>query len=286
MFCPTCGVDSPEGHKFCKACGTNLQVVSDAIKDGGDTLGQLRLDLDGLKRTFASSGKAIRDEARRAVRNAKYGGRRRGRHWGNWEGWQGWPAGQASQSGDNTRPVTQESVQAPTTEELTMAGPSGLPRGLPRPKEWLRYSKQRNIRDGLVSLLAGGGFGFFLYYLGVQVMNSGSIDGIAASSHVHDLDKLLRTVIPLLWLLSAPTILKGIGQLFYGLFFAESISKIAAAFGAAIRPTVAPPREIASAPSAVTSPKTSWEKAGDYTTGSVPSPASVTENTTNILEKA
>jgi hypothetical protein len=296
MFCPKCGVETAEGHKFCKSCGTNLQIVSDAIKGGDDTLGQLRLDLDGLKRTFSESGKAIADEARRAVKTAR-SGRYRGRPrtgWGDWRGWEHY------QREESKGAVTKEANTALTTDELTAAGPGGLPRGLPRPKEWLRYSKQRNIRDGLVSLLGGVGLGAFLFYMGRVIMDSGAINGIAESSHVHDLDKLLIAVIPLLWLVALGPVLKGLGQLFYGLFFAESISKIAAAFGGALRPSVPAPGQINMPPAQVAQPWTDpagrsekadkvragKDKAADYVTGTVPSPPSVTENTTNILEKA
>lgn len=31
MFCPNCGRDNPVGRKFCVACGTNLEAVSQAL---------------------------------------------------------------------------------------------------------------------------------------------------------------------------------------------------------------------------------------------------------------
>jgi hypothetical protein len=289
MFCPKCGVETPEGHKFCKTCGTNLQIVSDAIEGGEDTLGQLPVDLDGVKKALSESGKAISGEVRRAVKSAKYARRHRRRHGGPWQHWDHSWDWNWNQEGDNA--ATKESGHAPTTEAITGPGPSGLPRGLPRPKDWLQYSKQRNIRDGLVSLFGGLGFGAFLYYIGRAIIESGSINGIVESSHVHDLDKLLFTVLPLIWLLAAPPVLKGLAQLLYAFIFAEPISSIAGAFGAAWHSNNPDRPQIAGPPAEVASPKAEKEKTpsyptGSYTTANVPSPPSVTENTTNILEKA
>ncbi|HEY6331381.1 MAG TPA: zinc ribbon domain-containing protein [Blastocatellia bacterium] len=287
MFCPKCGVETPEGHKFCKACGTNLQIVSDAIEGGEDTLGQLRVDLDGLKKALSESGKAIGGEVSRAVRSAKYARRLRRRdrsHWGHWDNSWNW-----NQESDDA--ATQEPERPPTTEALTGPGPSGLPRGFPRPKDWLQYSKQRNVRDGLVSLFSGLGFGAFLYYIGRVIVDSGSINGIVESTHVHDLDKFLYAILPWLWLWAAPIVLKGLAQLLYGFIFAEPISSIAGAFGAAWHSNLAGRPQIASPPVEVAAPNQEKEKVptyspGSYTTGTVPSQPSVTENTTNILEKA
>ncbi len=34
MFCPKCGSNQSEGRKFCTICGTNLQIVSQALTGG------------------------------------------------------------------------------------------------------------------------------------------------------------------------------------------------------------------------------------------------------------
>lgn len=36
MFCPTCGRDNAVGRKFCATCGTNLDLVSQALSGGDD----------------------------------------------------------------------------------------------------------------------------------------------------------------------------------------------------------------------------------------------------------
>ena len=38
MFCPKCGRDDSHRHKFCPACGTNLDVVTIALSTGEDSV--------------------------------------------------------------------------------------------------------------------------------------------------------------------------------------------------------------------------------------------------------
>ena len=38
MFCPKCGRDDSPRHKFCPACGTNLDVVTIALTTGEDSI--------------------------------------------------------------------------------------------------------------------------------------------------------------------------------------------------------------------------------------------------------
>ena len=38
MFCPKCGRDDSPRHKFCPACGTNLDVVNIALTTGEDSI--------------------------------------------------------------------------------------------------------------------------------------------------------------------------------------------------------------------------------------------------------
>ena len=34
MYYPKCGVEAVEGQKFCKACGTNLELIINIVKGG------------------------------------------------------------------------------------------------------------------------------------------------------------------------------------------------------------------------------------------------------------
>ena len=42
MFCPSCSSPSPEGAKFCKSCGLNLTVVTQAIGGGVSAVDPIR----------------------------------------------------------------------------------------------------------------------------------------------------------------------------------------------------------------------------------------------------
>jgi len=49
-----------EGQKFCKACGTNIQLINDAIKSGDSAQAPFGIDVDALTRNakeFAESWK-------------------------------------------------------------------------------------------------------------------------------------------------------------------------------------------------------------------------------------
>jgi hypothetical protein len=280
MFCPTCGFEAVEGHKFCKSCGKNLQIVADSIAAGDDTLGQLRGDLDKVKEALASSGKSIADEVRRTVERAKRtSGRRHGRYqWGRGADQLGWDWGNSKGGGTTAAPGS-----APTTQELERIQQE-CSKALPRPKEWLKYSRQHSIRDGLMSLVGGLGTGAVFYFMGRIMLESGAISGIAESSHVHDLDKLLYAILPYLWLFGVVPAAKGLVQIFYGALFAEPISKIAERYGAAMRASLPAP-----APPQIEQPFPRAERPKAQDTAPAEkfgSPPSITEHTTNILEKA
>jgi hypothetical protein len=175
-------VEAQEGQRFCKGCGVNLQIVSDALDTGADTLGQLRIDVDSLKRTakdFAESFKV------------------------------------------NMLGISRGSQ--PVTSELN---PKPKEKKMPRPKEWLTYSWQHNVRDGIISILTGLGLGFVLFYLGHSLIASEFLRQLEINGQEIRLEQVLR----LIWLFALIPVLKGIGQLVYAAFFAESIDSLTAKF--------------------------------------------------------
>ena len=53
MFCPKCGTKNPENGKFCRSCGTDLNIVSEAISGKLDLHQEQELtDCKGKKVTF------------------------------------------------------------------------------------------------------------------------------------------------------------------------------------------------------------------------------------------
>lgn len=133
-----------------------------------------------------------------------------------------------------------------------------------KPKDWLSYSRQHNLKSGLISLLTGAGLGVLLYYLGQTAIETGLLDDIreAANNQLRGLERLAS----LLWMFALIPVGKGIAQIFYAAFFAESMSTLAARFAP-------PPAVVKEAPrNQLSSPAVA--------------PPSVTEGTTRIFEGA
>src|SRR5262245_27819672 len=53
MFCPTCGRDNSIERKFCASCGTNLEVVSQALAGSDDFFTKIDTALDHFLARYA-----------------------------------------------------------------------------------------------------------------------------------------------------------------------------------------------------------------------------------------
>ena len=260
MFCPTCAVEATEGQKFCKSCGQNLEIVNSALGRGDDTLAQLRVDLDGLKANLMQGGKSIGEAVRKEVQkyarqNWRY--QHRSRRTGPNLRWEG--VGQANCS--DTNKINQVTGAQEVDPEVY----------LPRPKEWLRYSRQHNLRDGLISLLGGAAAGFVLYYLGQIVIHGGVLESLESRYGVRGVDQVVVKA----WLIALIPVLKGFGQILYAVLFAESIKSIARSYK---------PEPLPVQPVKEREPLSSG--AAEVTEPNLMTPASVTERTTNILDRS
>ncbi|MGA9771882.1 MAG: zinc ribbon domain-containing protein [Blastocatellia bacterium] len=246
MFCPKCGGEAVEGQRFCKSCGTNLQLIYNAIKSGDTPQGPFGLDLDALKQSamdFANSWKT------------------------NWAGithehekqWDG-------VTKEQKKPVTAREKRRLAREELQR-------RNLPRPREWMAYSWQHNLKIGIGSLLSGAGLGILLYYLGQEAINSHLLEQIpkVTEEGLRGLEYAAR----MLWMISLIPMLKGLGHIIYAAFFAESLATLSDRY------TVRDP---------VTGPLTTHQPQRDTAQTDFEAltepPASVTENTTKFFEEA
>jgi hypothetical protein len=275
MFCPKCGGESLEGHKFCKACGANLQLVSDALSGGDDTLGQLRADMENLKNSFVESSRSVGRAARKEWRRAAHQARQQG-----WRVHTPWAFG---------GPASRTSGRDQSSKDTALYDDGGVPEAmtfydkrLPKPKEWLRYSRQHNIKEGLLNLLGGGAMGGALYYLGHLAIESGTIADLEAKGNIHGLEPLAAMI----WLLAAVPVLKGLGQIVYGLLFAESIAKLSERFAPALVQIAQPQRQTGSLPNPSGSQSVEDKRKAVIPTQEVTPlgpPPSVTEQTTNIL---
>jgi hypothetical protein len=249
MFCPKCGIETVESHKFCKSCGANLQLVSDALKSGDDTLGQLRTDFDALKRSLGEVAKKIKVD----LGLGPY-------------------AGTKQQAGDDSCAVFGIDVGKKNRSTHPLARSEARHDRAIKPKEWLQYSWQHNVRDGLISLFGGVGLGIFLYYMGAEVIRSGVLDQVEVLSRARGIESIIRLV----WLVALIPVLKGFAHLAYAAFFSESIATLTERF----MPALMPPSQTYDA--SVNPTNTARVPIQNYPSVA---PASVTEQTTNILEK-
>jgi hypothetical protein len=219
MFCPKCGSKAlEEDQRFCKACGTNLQAVNNALERGEGKTGVLNsivksvkenVDVEAIVKNVKESVGDIKinhhqrssaQDIKKAIRD-KAGRKGQYDHWLEYE-----------------KTKTKVAEEKARRKELQT----------PKPKEWLAYSWQHNLKHGLISLLSGAGLGFFFYYLGRAAIDSGVIQQIEAQAGhpVNGLEQLFRLV----WLISIFPMLKGLGQIIYAAFFAESIATLAERF--------------------------------------------------------
>lgn len=250
MFCPKCGSQTVEGQKFCKTCGTNIQLINDAIKSGDSAQTPFGIDVDSLARNakeFAESWK---------------------------KNWQPKVVGMKI---DQSRVDSIRSQREARRKERAETRRQNLP----KPKEYMSYSWQHNLRNGLVSLFWGTGLGIVLYYLGRTVLDNGLIDQVADATgkQFHGLDMLVR----LMWLIALLPVSKGLAQIIYGAFFGESMATLTARFTpqplleeapASIRQDTAPVSQ--------TEPVRAYEP---FSPSSSEPPPSVTEHTTHIFEE-
>jgi len=248
MFCPKCGSETLETQRFCKTCGTNLQLINDAIRTGDAPQGPFGIDVDALAknaREFAQSWKT------------------------SWSG-----------LGEKHRLDSQRVVGLRVTRELRrQAREEARRQNLPKPREYMSYSWQHNLRSGLVSLFWGTGLGIFLYYLGKTVIDAGLVQQLEENPnvHVHGLDMVVR----MMWLIALLPVLKGAARIIFASFFAESMATLTERF-------TPKPLALEAQRASIrqdTAPVVERETASRGYESSHEPPPSVTEHTTHIFEE-
>jgi hypothetical protein len=270
MFCPKCGAEAiAEEQRFCKSCGINLEVVNHALERGesktsvlGVNVGNIvqsvkdNIDVETIVKNVKESvgDISMNRDTRRATRQST---KRKASHKGNYEHW-----------------VKYEEAKTKVAEEKAKRQQLQIP----KPKEWLAYSWQHNLKSGLISILTGAGFGALLFYLGRVAIDAGVIQMLEEQAQ-HPLNGL-EQAFRLVWLIAAFPILTGIGKIIYAAFFAESIATLADRFAPRIiadSPAEGQPPSRDTAPQGFTSP--TMEALSE-------APPSVTEGTTKFFEDA
>lgn len=244
MYCPKCGAESVEAQRFCKACGTNLQLINDALRSGDSPQGPFGIDVDAL------------------TKNAKDFA----------ESWKKSWSGASGRDWNKDRQNTTRELRRQAREEARR-------RNVPKPREYISYSWQHNLRNGLVSLFWGTGLGVVLYYLGQTAIDSGLIKQLEENPdlhvHVHGLEPLARMI----WLIALLPVLKGLARIIYAAFFAESMATLTERYtGPPALPEPSPVLRQDTAPVAQQETARSYEPL-------VEQPPSVTENTTQFFEE-
>ena len=230
MFCPKCGTPSiEEQQRFCKSCGTNLQAVNDALGRGEGKTGVLGINVGNIVKSVKDNVdvdtivQSVKDSVRDVTINkdTRRGGRRmshrvnrniqkavheqaHGDHYENW--------------------LKYEEAKTKVAEEKAKRQQMQTP----KPKEWLAYSWQHNLKSGLKDVLTGAGLAALLYYLGRVAIDAGVLQTIQeqAGHPINGLEQGFK----LIWLFAAFPILAGIGKIIYAAFFAESIATLAERF--------------------------------------------------------
>lgn len=258
MYCPKCGAEAVEGQRYCRACGTDLQLINTALKSEGKGPGPFNFDAEEI-------GKNIAD----FVNSWKKGFQHE--HAAKWKGgWEHYRQGHPLQSArDQRRKVRDEARR----------------RNLPQPSQWMKYSRQHNFKEGLISLFSGAGLALLFHKLGQAAISSHVLETIPRvgqnESQLHGLEMLVN----LFWLFMLIPVLKGLGQIIYASFFAESMQTLSERFTIPAdelddpRPR-APRVERDTAPQAPASAQTR-----DFERLNEP-PPSVTEGTTQFFEEA
>jgi hypothetical protein len=255
MFCPKCGGESLETQRFCKACGTNLQLINNALSGGDSPQGPFGIDVEALAknaRDFAQSWKTSWSGAHLKVGvNDLHGPR--------------------SDEAREERRITRE-IKKQAREEARR-------QNLPKPKEYMSYSWQHNLRNGLVSLFWGTGLGIVLYYLSQNAIDAGLIGHIEEQSrgHVQGLEPVVRMI----WLIALLPVLKGLAHIIYAAFFGESMATLTARFTPP--PLLEEPQPFLRQDTAPVIEREPVPRS--YDPSMVEPPPSVTEHTTHIFEE-
>jgi hypothetical protein len=272
MFCPKCGIEAiEEDQRFCKACGTNLQAVNNALERGENKTGVLGINVGNIVKSVKDNVdvetivKSVKDSVSDLTINKDTrvtkgrNARRRSRHEGNYAHWVEWEEAKTKRAEERAK---RQQLQVQT----------------PKPKEWLAYSWQHNLKSGLKDVLTGAGLGALLYYLGRVALDAGVLQTIQeqAGHPINGLEQAFRLV----FLIAAFPILVGIGKIIYAAFFAESIATLADRFAPRVIAESAdgkPPMSRDTAPQGFVSP--TMEALSEP-------PPSITEGTTKFFEDA
>src|ERR1044072_4015405 len=143
LFCPKCGTQAlATDQRYCKSCGTNLHAINEVLEKG-DAKPEGNKDFKSMAYDVAGTiAETIKDSVSHVAINQNP---RRGQTPAEWIAHK-----QAEMEKWKARHEARQQKREARKAEL--AKPQ-----MPKPKEWLAYSRQHNLKHGLVTLLGGGG---------------------------------------------------------------------------------------------------------------------------------
>jgi hypothetical protein len=254
MYCPKCGAEAMQTQRFCKLCGTNLELIHDTLKGGDSSHAPFGIDVEKLTQNAVEFAKSWKSGLQ-------------GQLHGQWS---------AHTNPGGVRPTARE-LRRKAREEARL-------QNLPKPKEYLSYSWQHNLRNGLISVFTGAGLGILLYFLGQEAINSGVIREIPRLNDVQK-DGIIRGL-SWVWLIGLMPVLKGFAQIIYAAFFGESIATLSERFTARPTPLISNQDAEPTIRDHATSPAFQQEQAERSFDEMAEPPSSVTERTTHIFDSA
>ncbi|HEX8091287.1 MAG TPA: hypothetical protein VF762_20695 [Blastocatellia bacterium] len=252
MYCPKCGTEAMQSQRFCKLCGTNLQLIHDTLKGGDSPQSPFGIDVEKLTQNALEFAKS-------------------------------WKSGLHVQLHEQWKPHVKLDQPRPSARDLRrQVREEARLQNLPKPKEYLSYSWQHNLRDGLVSLFTGVGLAILLYYLTQEAISSGFVRDIPnlTDRQRDGIDRGLTWV----WLVGLIPALKGLAQIIYAAFFGESIATLTERFTPARKQATSLQDSEQPGRDHVTSPSIQQEQAQHGFDELHEPPSSVTERTTHIFD--
>jgi len=68
MFCPNCSAEAKDTEqKFCKSCGTNIQLVAESLSRGQVSLETYKFDFEAMRKNLSDIGKNIKTSIQKAA---------------------------------------------------------------------------------------------------------------------------------------------------------------------------------------------------------------------------
>ena len=251
MFCPQCGTESSSGQQYCRSCGANLKVIGKAVS---------------LSEAIARSDRGPLPKIKEMMKSLKI----------------------EQVSDDISRALDQMNQEiVKNSGSLAMAKPVSFEEMIEKRREKQRVKKEKtaaqrrekHIVQGLISLFSGVGLMIFLYYLSSVLVLKLPEDIIAQAPF--EIDPVVRMI----WLVGLMPTLTGVGRILAGLTIRQDRAPLVEFREQSAGDLRSEISDLKNSRSEVSDFKTTNELAPKNEVPPSYEPGSVTERTTNILNR-